>query len=368
MRRVKIIGAGSIGNHIAHGCRQKSWDVVITDIDVSALQRTRENIYPQRYGSWDEGIRLCQPKEIEGESFDLTIIGTPPDSHMAIARTELETAAPKVLAVEKPFSTPSLAGCEALCRLAAKVGTTMVVGYNHTLTPHTVEAAAWIREGLLGTPCTLDAAVRENWNGILKAHPWLPGPTATYLGHWRRGGGAGGEHSHGINNWQHFSRLLGQGKIVEVSAMIDWVTTEDGAEYDRIFQVNARTETGFTGRIVQDVVTDPTDKSVTVVGEKGVMQWKVNQTTGNDGLTFAPVTGAGREKLFPKTRPDDFKGEIEEWGRLLEGGNPSVSPISLECALDTMRVLAAAYLSGEKKRVVRINYEAPVTPDCLEIL
>lgn len=368
MVRVKIIGAGSIGNHLAHGCRDRQWDVTICDIDAGALKRTRQSIYPQRYGAWDEAIHLAQPDEVAGKSFDVVIIGTPPDTHLAIALRELKASAPKIMVIEKPLAPPSLENCEALRALAETQKTTVVIGYNHTLTPHTVAAAAWIREGLVGKPLTLDSAVRENWNGILKAHPWLPGPTATYLGHWQRGGGAGGEHSHGINNWQHFAHLLGQGRITEVAAMIDWARTGDGAEYDRIFQLNVRTESGFTGRIVQDVVTEPTDKSVTVFGEAGVMRWTVNGRPGHDALAWTPANGEGKEQFFAKTRPDDFKGEIEEWHRLLQGGDAASSPVSLERGLDTMRVLAAAYLSGQKGRAVRIDYRRPVAPECLEIL
>lgn len=368
MFNVKIIGAGSIGNHLAHGCRQKGWAVAICDTDPAALERTRREIYPQRYGAWDPEIRLAGPADLMGERFDLVVVGTPPDSHLAIALKEIESCPPRLLAIEKPLSPPSLEGCEMLRQRASARGTMVVVGYNHTLTPHTVEAGAWIEAGSLGRPLTLDAAVRENWNGILKAHPWLPGPTATYLGHWRRGGGAGGEHSHAVNNWQHFAHLLGQGRIIEVSAMIDWVSTPDGAEYDRIFQLHVRTEKGFMGRIVQDVVTEATDKSVHVIGEKGVLRWVVNQKPGNDGLNWTASDGSAWERLFPKTRPDDFKGEVAEWERLLREGGSERSPVSLERGLDTMRVLAAAYLSGRENRSVRINYERPVDSTCLEII
>ncbi len=47
------------------------------------------------------------------------------------------------------------------------------------------------------------AARRLGWRVTLcdldnAAHPWLAGPQDSYLGFWRRGGGASGEHSHAI--------------------------------------------------------------------------------------------------------------------------------------------------------------------------
>ena len=41
MRTIKIIGAGSIGNHLANACRHMGWEVDMYDIDPDALKRTK---------------------------------------------------------------------------------------------------------------------------------------------------------------------------------------------------------------------------------------------------------------------------------------------------------------------------------------
>ena len=51
--KVKIIGAGSIGNHLAQACRRVGWDVAVVDRDPEALQRMKHILYPSRYGRWD---------------------------------------------------------------------------------------------------------------------------------------------------------------------------------------------------------------------------------------------------------------------------------------------------------------------------
>ena len=56
--RVKIYGAGSIGNHLSYACRNKGLDVTVCDIDESALSRMKNDIYPSRYGKWDNEIVL----------------------------------------------------------------------------------------------------------------------------------------------------------------------------------------------------------------------------------------------------------------------------------------------------------------------
>src|SRR5262249_45684488 len=82
------------------------------------------------------------------------------------------------------------------------------------------------------------------------AHPWLAGPQDSYLGYWRRGGGASGEHSHALNLWQHFAHVVGAGRVAEVSAMMSYV--EDGpAVYDDVCFLTLRTETGLVGRVAR---------------------------------------------------------------------------------------------------------------------
>ena len=39
---VKVYGAGSIGNHLAHASRSLNWNVDVVDIDEDALVRMKE--------------------------------------------------------------------------------------------------------------------------------------------------------------------------------------------------------------------------------------------------------------------------------------------------------------------------------------
>ena len=73
------------------------------------------------------------------------------------------------------------------------------------------------------------------------------------------GGGASGEHSHAINLWQFFASQLGKGRIIEVSAALDYIQTED-VDYDKLCLLHFKTETGLIGRVVQDVITSPARK------------------------------------------------------------------------------------------------------------
>ena len=53
MMKVKILGAGSIGNHLANAA-SLDWEVHLCDISNDALKRTKNLIYRGRYKKWDE--------------------------------------------------------------------------------------------------------------------------------------------------------------------------------------------------------------------------------------------------------------------------------------------------------------------------
>jgi len=354
MKKVKIYGAGSIGNHLAYASRSMGWDVLICDVDADGLERTKTQIYPGRYGTWDAHIRLCLVQDVPKEEFDVVIIGTPPDSHLDLAIRTLKEERPQVLLIEKPLCTPTLENAQMLYELSTQSETVVCVGYNHTLGQNTVEAEKILRAGKIGECITINAGFQEHWGGIFKAHPWLAGPQDSYLGFSSRGGGASGEHSHAINIWQHFAHILNLGKIVEVSAFMDFVEVGNVA-YDQICNISVKTERGYCGFIIQDVVTEPPKKYLRIQGEDGFLEWYVNLELENDAVISQRKGKAVTKNILPKKRPDDFKWEVEHLQQIVEG-KVDESPISLERGLNTMMVIAAAHLSYQQKRVMHIDY------------
>ena len=70
--------------------------------------------------------------------------------------------------------------------------------------------------------------------------------------------------------------------------------------------------------------------------------------------------------MLPKTRPDDFKGEIEHIANILDGQSAEGSPISLERGLDTMLVIAATHMSHRFQRTVYLDYDKGYRPNAIE--
>lgn len=349
MTKVKIIGAGSIGNHLSNASRAKGWDVTLCDVDPAALERTRNDIYPSRYGAFDEAITLALVDDAPKGGFDWIFIGTPPDSHMPLALAAVEEQ-PKAILIEKPFATPGLTGCQELFEKAEAADIKCFVGYDHVVAKSTQRFSNLAQS--MDDVQTLDVFFREHWQGIFNAHHWLSGPSDSYLGFWERGGGACGEHSHAINLWQHFAHQIGAGRVVEVSATLDYVK-QGGADYDQLALMNLRTESGLTGSVVQDVVTNPPLKCARVQARDAAIEWQCRVSPYSD--VVRRIGQDGDEEVFDKTRPDDFIQELDHLEQALAGSD--ASPISITRGLDTMLVIAAVHLSAQKGRVVKIDYD-----------
>ena len=359
MFRVKVVGAGSIGNHLTNAARALGWSVDICDIDEAALRRTKESIYPSRYGAWDPEIGLYASKDAPKGRYDLIFIGTPPDTHMTLALNAIDEK-PRAVLIEKPLCQPDLSRAQELVERSAKEGVACFVGYDHAVGLASLRMSELLRSNTAGVIEALDVEIREYWGGIFKAHPWLDGPQDSYLGYWRRGGGACGEHSHGINLWQHFAHEIGAGRVVEVSASVDYV--EDGkVDYDKLCLMNLRTEGGLLGRVVQDVVTQPPRKWARAQGKAGYVEWYCGYRPGADAVLSSPDNNNISEQIFKKTRPDDFIQELRHLEVALEN-DPLVSPISMMRGMDTMLVIAAAHRSARTGQRVWIDYSKGYIP------
>jgi len=356
--RVKIYGAGSIGNHHAQAFRSIGCEVTVVDKDKEALRRMREDIYPKRYGAWDEKIVQTESQNDPIGGFDVIIIGTPPHTHMALALKALEES-PKVLQIEKPICTPSLEGLrEFIVAYKAHRDTAVVVGFNHLLAQNTLLVEKLMKEKMdtLGKIKSIDAEIRSSWDNILKAHPWLKGASDTYLGHWKLGGGAGGEHIHGINLWQHFAHKSGAGRIVEVSALFEYAK-EGEAEFDRQCFLQVVTENGLVGRIAQDVVTQPKRKWTRLQYENGAIEWHNDVTKTTDVVKYYPTEGSPDETVIEKTRLEEFSVEALHIKSLVEGTTDiTSSPIAFSRAVESALLLNAAHQSYAEKRTVVVDY------------
>ena len=352
MYRVRIIGAGSIGNHLANSFVNNDFNVEITDKDPTALTRTKNEIYPLRYGSWDERIKIVSDSETEFFETDVLVIGTPPNTHLEIALQQLKKCSPCIILIEKPISHPNMENFAELEKICQKKTIRLLVGYNHRLTENTAIASRLINEGKLGEIFSITSQTRESWNGILKAHPWLTGPEDTYLAWIEKGGGALYEHSHALNLLQYFMEICKLGHIKVVHAAMD-IVTSNNMHYDRFSFLSLFNENGKVFQVIQDVVSTPPIKELKINGSLGELMWRTSSTL-DEVLLYNSEGILTEEYKISKNRRDDFTPEIKHINNLLSDLF-SASPLDYKYAIETMEIISAAFESNRTGSRVSIK-------------
>lgn len=360
---VAIIGAGSIGNHLAYSCRKVNWNVDIFDIDVRALDRLKAEIYPSRYGVFDKAIKLKGLSEFNVDkknSYDVVLIGTPPDTHYELLLNAV-AAKPKVILIEKPITGPDISQIFKLREIiSSNPEIIFLCGYNHKVNIATIVAEQLIlnfkSEGIL----SLNVSWQESWEGILKAHPWLEDHNSSYLGYFERGGGALFEHSHGLDMWLHFSRILELGNIESVKALATFEKDIIGnSQYDSLFELNLETDSGFRGTVIQDVTTLPSRKRIEIVTKFHKLTVGFNDHVLGDFVVLTELDSS--QEIFKlsieKKRPFDFDLEIREIERVLLAkyeNREQVSSLSGMSGLETAHIATVSMESALTGEIVRI--------------
>jgi len=341
---IKIIGAGSIGNHLAQAARRMGWKVTIIDQDAKALERMRNDIYPSRYGEWDEEITQFVAGEEPKGVYDIIMIGTPPHVRTKLALEALKEK-PRLILLEKPVTFPFDGLLASLTKKAKKQRTALLVGYDHAVAKSIDRVVELLRKKTIGEVLTLDVEFREHWQGIFKAHPWLSGPQDSYLGYWKKGGGASGEHSHALHLWQYLAREAGLGTWKKMHALLK-LEKKENVEYDSIASFAFETDSKKSGRVIQDVVTHPTRKWARLQGKDGFIEWICGGHPSGDIVRYSSAGGSVKDEVFEKKRPDDFFAEMQHIDAVLKKKiRATDSPLSIESGVSVMRVLETAWKS-----------------------
>lgn len=310
--KVKIIGAGSAGNHLAYAARQQGWQVYLYDRNHSALLRTQQEIYPTRYGCWDDTIQLCLEGNPRTEAFDLVVIATQAKNHLKLAIEELLTVRPNIILLEKPLAPVGDSNLPLLLQELKQSSTEILVGYNLNLIEISRRACQIIRSGRLGEIKTIDVQFCEHLSYPAKAHPWLPDIRVRDICNSAAGGGACQEQSHALALWLLFAeaaqedKAAWQGNAIQVRAQQKVQHLADGRYFDESTVIDLTSHSGLRGKVEMDLLADPPIKQAVVTGSLGRLHWLLNSKPGVDALQIEETGRKGEEILVNKTRPDDF--------------------------------------------------------------
>jgi predicted dehydrogenase len=273
--------------------------------------------------------------------FDAIFICTPPNVHIEEALNQMGILSPKLLLIEKPLSSPkelnNLFILENLCELK---NSRFFVGYNHRLTENTVYMSKLILENNFGKMKFIRANFRENWQGILDAHPWLHKPSDSYLGHTYQGGGSLFEHSHGLDLLLYVANLAGL-TTTKIKSVAFSKFSNDVSSYDENVIAVFDFGDNVLGLLEQNVFTSPPEKKLVIEYEKAKIVWFTSDKVA--GVKVIDQQGKLIDSfIYSKNRRDDFLPQLKHIQMMLKNGLAD-SPISIKNTKTTQLLLDEMY-------------------------
>ena len=336
--RARIFGAGSIGNHLSNAFRKLNYEVEVIDIDKSALIRMKDDIYPTRYGSWDKNIEL---RDKPSEDFvDIEIIGTPPDTHAEILIERINEKKSKCWFVEKPFTIPSKEHIQLLKSKIKMHKENIFVGYNHSISPAFLDLLEDLKSN--DEPTKISCSWAEHWGGIFKAHPWLSGPNASYLGFKNRGGGALMEHSHGL----HLLILIFEKYNLEIDSINSSILMDKNLNYDKKTYLSFQFKKSEIPSFYEtDVITNEVNKSISIETKNESYKLIFGSDNGTSDTYIKRNNLVEITKKYKKSRADDFIREIKVIDNFLKNNSNGshLENISCDIGLKVASVCASIF-------------------------
>ena len=327
---ILIFGCGSIGTHHAHAARSLNFKVFITDIDSIQMEYMKNKLYPSRYGKWDKKITLLKYEHVflTKKKFDLVIIGTSPIFHIKVLKKIIKHINYKRILVEKPLSVFN----QNLSFLKNKKN--IYCGFNHSISPSILKLFELVNKKKIGRIKYVRIDWKEDFQLVLKAHPWIKYLKNTYLSDINKGGGVLHEYSHAIHLGVCLKNIIFPKKTIKLSHKIT-LKKINKSSYDNKSKIRFENKDQIIDMNI-DSLANPPKKEVIIYGEKGKIKWKRDMKKLEEKI-FTLIENKKFIKKFKVTRPFDF---INQLRFLLKNKKNKYSKItSISSAIEVMRFI-----------------------------
>ena len=298
--KIKIIGAGSAGNHMAHALTtiKEINKIVVTDVSKEALSRSKNQIYLKRYKKWNDKLFLeIEKKNLKENNFyDAIIISSPPKFHKDNIINNIDKT--DVFLIEKPLCLPFTKEITFFKNLKKKYKNKIfMTGYNHRLFPSTQYLKKIIQNKKIQY-CKV--SFKENIGGFLKAHTWMKSINESYLSKTKFGGGSLCEHSHALNLVQF---VLNDKKIKIIDKSYKF--NKDKKNYHDLYFGGRLKINDTICEFEQNFETLPIEKKISVKTKNNIVELIYNYKENND-LIIVNNFKKIKKYYFNKSRRDDF--------------------------------------------------------------
>ena len=331
-KNILIFGAGSIGTHHANAARALNCNVLICDIDFSKFEYMKNNLYPKRYGNWDNKIKFISYRDVfeTNNIYDLIIIGVPPKNHLTLLKKCFASLKFKKILVEKPLCVFNQ---NFLFIKQLRYKNRIYCGFNHSISESILFLINLVLKNKIGEIKNIEINWKEDFNLILKAHPWIKSLKDSYLSNLNEGGGGCHEYSHAVHLALIFKNILFKNKT---QICQDIVYKKKGSlYYDSAAQITFKDKLRSINLNI-DTITDPCEKNIKLVGDKGTIFWERKIEKNYEKIEMRKSKNSNYK--FKLTRRDDFINEI----RCLlfkEKRYGNLSNIKIKSAIEVMSVL-----------------------------
>lgn len=340
-KEVLIFGSGSIGNHFANAFTKIGrYNILITDISDASLIRMKNIVYPQRYGKWNKKIKQISYQKVFNlnQNFDLVIVGTPPDTHLDLFKKIDKKITFKKILIEKPLVPFN----DSFMSIYKGNKNSIFCGYNHSVS----ESFQYLIDQFKKINKKDIYLIRVNWSegfkGILNAHFWLKDEFDSYLGNYKRGGGALHEHSHCL----HLAICLIRQKFNINDFKISFkkiMKKNNKLEYDSYAAVT------FSKKDLKIIIeTDllnnfKTNKSIEVFSKSKDLYWSCSYSKDFD-VVISQSKNKNKDftKKFKKDRTKEFINEIKHIDSI-KSFFYNRSFLSESYIMDTMKIIKKFY-------------------------
>ncbi len=335
--KIKIIGCGSAGNHMAFAFKKIAKHIIMTDISSQTLLRSKNQIYKKRYKTWNKNIILKQEAKDHDNFYDLIIISSPPNTHLDLLKKNIFKS--NNFLIEKPLCAPSKKNINFFKSIISKFPKkNFYCGYNHRLFPSTIMLKN-ILKSHKNQFSNISIYFKENNVGFLKAHHWMKTLDESYLSDTQKGGGALCEHSHALN----LAQFLLNDKEQEFEIIHNEIRYSKNKS-KKIFDTSVNTKFKVKNKIVnvvQNFETFPTEKKIEVFSKNFFIELIYNYKDNNDRIFyFNYITNKKKKIYFRKKRSDDFLYEAEFLkDKILNKSKINNKSIDMKYSINTMDLI-----------------------------
>jgi len=305
--KIKIIGCGSAGNHMAFAFKKIAKHITMTDTSDLVLLRSKNQIYKKRYKSWDKKIHLKNEAKDTNNYYDLIIISTPPISHSKLVKKNILKS--DNFLIEKPLCAPNKKDVNFFKKIIKKFpNKNFYCGYNHRLFPSTIMLKN-ILKFHKNQFDNISVHFKENNVGFLKAHHWMKTLDDSYLSNSKEGGGALCEHSHALNLAEFFIDNPKDLKIIDHT--IKYSKNKFRKKFDTFVDIKFKAKNKLV-KICQNFETYPTEKRIEIFSKNFFAELTYNYKNNDDKIFYYNyLTNKKKYFYFRKKRSDDFLYEAQ---------------------------------------------------------